>query len=55
MNTYRVIYWYLGDEHVFPRLLEATCESSALTQARRLVACPIVGVELVAADSVLAS
>ena len=47
MNSYRVIYWYLGDEHVFPRLIEATCESSALTIARRTVACPIVAVEKV--------
>lgn len=45
MKSYRVIYWYLGDEHVFPRLIEARTEDQALTIARRTVACPIVSVE----------
>ena len=47
MNSYRVIYWYLGDEHVLPRLIEARTEDQARTQAKRLMACPIVSVEQV--------
>ena len=47
MNSYRVIYWYLGDEHVFPRFIEARTAEQAMTIARRTVACPIVSVEKV--------
>lgn len=47
LHSFRVIYWYLGDEHVLPRLIEARTAEQARTQAKRLMACPIVSVERV--------